>query len=214
MVLQRKYGGGDVNIPPPVALIEMLKLVEDHELAHCRDIMARAQREARQLLHEAHAAARERMRRHVQELKHLRDTGHGRAEAEVATAHRQQQQRRDRALLDAGWARMRAALAARWHEPVARRRWVENLAQQALARLPRGRWSVTCPAEWERAERAALAKLLESKLGAEPEWIEDRNIAAGLRFCVGGACLDGTFEGLLADRAAVEAMLLAELHER
>lgn len=195
-------------------LVEMLKLVEDHELARCREIMARAQREARQQLREAHAAARLRMYRHAQELKHLRNRERGRAEAELATARRQHRQRGDLALLDAGWAKLRKALMARWQVPAERRRWVENLARQALARLPRGPWAVACPAAWDRAEREALAKQLASVLGAAPEWIEDRNVAVGLRFCVGGACLDGTLDGLLADRAAVEATMLAELREQ
>ncbi len=201
------------NTSQATALIEMLKLVEDHELARCREIMARAQREARQLLHEAHAAARLRMRRHAQELKHLRNRERSRAQAELATARRQHRQRGDRALLDAGWAQLRQALAARWQAPAARRRWIDNLVRAALARLPRGPWTVTCSAAWDRAEREALAKQLTSALGAAPAWIEDRNVAAGLRFCVVGACLDGTLDGLLADRAAVEAMLLAELRE-
>ncbi len=202
------------SVPQAATLVEMLKLVEDHELARCREIMARAQREARQLLREAHAAARERMHRHAQELKYLRNRERGRAQAELATAHRQHRQRGDRALLDSGWAQLRQALAARWQEPAARRRWVESLTRQALARLPRGSWTVICPATWDRTEREAPTKQLASVLGTAPAWIEDRNVAAGLRFCAGGACLDGTLAGMLADRAAVEAMLLAELRER
>ncbi len=202
------------NTSQATALIEMLKLVEDHELARCREVMARAQREARQLLREAHAAARERMHRHAQELKYLRNRERGRAQAELATAHRQHRQRGDRALLDAGWTQLRQALVARWQAPAARRRWIDNLARAALARLPRGSWTVTCPATWDRTEREALAKQIASALGTAPAWFEDRSVAAGLQFCVGGACLDGTLDGLLADRAAVEAMLLAELRER
>lgn len=202
-----------MSVSQATALVEMLKLVEDHELARCREIMARAQHEARQLLRAAHAEARQRMRRHAQELKQRRDRERSRAEAELATARRQHRQRGDRALLDAGWAQLRQALAARWQAPTARRRWIENLARQALARLPRGSWTVSHPAAWDRTEREALAKQLASVLGAAPAWTGDRDIAAGLRFCVGGACLDGTLDGLFADRAAVEAMLLAGLRE-
>ena len=194
-----------------VALAEMLKLVENHERARCREVTAQAQHEARRLLREAHAGARRRMHRHVQELKHFRDREQTRAQAEVATARRQHRQRCDRALLEAGRVQLRASLLARWQETGARRRWVENLVRQAFARLPRGRWTIAHPAGWDKAERDALTQPPARAPGAAPEWIEDRQIAAGLRFHVGGACLDGTLDGLLADRTAVEALLLAEI---
>jgi hypothetical protein len=196
-----------VSTGQAAALAEMLRLVEDHERARCREIAAQAQNDVRDLLREAHAAARLRMHRHVQDLKHFRDRETARARAELETAHRRHRQRCDRVLLEAGWALLRPVLAARWREPAARRRWVERLAREALARLPRGDWTVVCPADWDRAERAALAQ----ELGTAPTWQETPDVSAGLRFCAGGACLDGTLEGLLADRAAIEAMLLAEI---
>jgi len=202
-----------MSLEQEAALAEMLRLVESDAQARCREIAARAQREAHSLRRVAHAGARERMRRHVQELKALRDRETGRARAALATAHRQQQQRGDRTLLETGWALLRAALARRWQEPAGRRRWIDYLTQRALARLPRGQWTLVCPAGWDRAEREALGKPLTTALGMTPEWKEDRGITAGLRLCAGGACLDGTLDGLLVDRAAVEALLLAELGE-
>lgn len=194
-----------------VALAEMLKLVESHELARCRELMAGAHEKIGTLLGTAHQSARRRMHRHVQELKHYRDREIARVQAELATARRQQRQRRDGALLEAGWARLSAALLARWQETGTRQRWVDNLARQAFARLPHARWQAAHPANWPAVERAVLAEALTRALGAAPELIEDRNIAAGLQFRAGGACLDGTLEGLLVDRAVIEATLLAEL---
>ena len=184
----------------------MLKLVENHERARCRSHGAGATRGAG-LLREAHAGAR-RACTGTQELKHFRDREQTRAQAEVATARRQHRQRCDRALLEAGRCVARVLLA-RWQE-MGHARWVETWCARRCAAAAR-RWTSAHPAGWDKAERDGWTERPARAPGAAPEWIEDRQIAAGLRFHVGGACLDGTLDGLLADRTAVEALLLAEI---
>ncbi|OGI47777.1 MAG: hypothetical protein A2151_01135 [Candidatus Muproteobacteria bacterium RBG_16_65_34] len=193
------------------ALTEMLALVERHGQERCREITTRARQEAQTILRAAHRAVRERTHRQLQELRHHRDRETARAQAELATARRGHQQRCDYVLIDSGGALLRAALLARWRDADARRRWANGLLNQARALLPRGPWRIAHPADWPAAERAVLAGLLTRELGAAPEFSEDRDVTAGLRLCTGGACLDGTIEALLADRRAVEALLLAEI---
>lgn len=193
------------------ALKEMLELVGRHGRQRCDEITTRARQEAQTILHAAHRAVRERTHRQLQELRHHRDRETARAQAELATARRGHQQRCDRILVESGGALLHAALRARWQDAGARRRWVEGLLNQARALLPRGPWRIAHPGDWPATERAALAELLTRELGAAPELGADRNVTGGLRLCAGGACLDGTIEALLADRRAVEAMLLAEI---
>lgn len=194
-----------------VALREMLKLLEEHELFHCKERITRAQHEARVIVREAHRSARSRMHRNIAELRRRTEREIALAEAELNTAVRRHRQRREQALIAAGWEPLTAALARRWRNPAARSRWTASLVERALATLPRGPWRVAHPPGWPEAERKGLIAALQEKLGDAPALVGDETVTAGLRLCAQGTCLDGTLEGMLADRTAIEAMLLAAL---
>lgn len=190
---------------------ELLRLVSEHERRRCAEITAAAEAQAAAVVREAHRNARARMRENVSTLKQERQRSLALADAELDTVRRQHQQRCDYALLESAWEPLRAALAARWRDSAARRRWVAAFVRHALARLPHVAWRIEHPADWPGAERAALAASLGSALGMAPQFAVAGDIAAGLRVQAGAALLDGTLEGLLADRRAVEALLLAEI---
>jgi hypothetical protein len=193
------------------ALEEMLKLVAEHERQECDTVAAQAAREAQELTQRAHRAARRRMHENVVEIRQLMRREQNQARAALETAKRQHQQRCDFALLESGAPRLRAALAGRWQNAATRRRWCESLIEQARAALPSGEWIVHHPADLGDAERELLARELRALNGAPAQFAPDGKLSAGLRLCAAGACLDGTLEGLLVDRATVQARLLAKL---
>lgn len=189
----------------------LLKLVADDEQRRCREILARAEAAAQTTLREAQRAARARVRENVQTLKQERRQALALATAGLDTARRQHQQRSDQALLEAAWEPLQAALAARWRDAAARSRWVDGLVRRALTRLPRGLWRVEHPPDWPVVERSRFVAVLNAALGQEPQLQVAADITAGLRVHAGSAQLDGTLGGLLSDRRAIEALLLAEI---
>lgn len=194
------------------ALAEMLKLVADTSRHECEAVLATAGQEARELLGAAHRAARRRMHDNVLEIRQVMRRELDQAQAALETARRQHQQRCDFTLLDASWPLLREALARRWQDTAARQVWVESLVRQARRALPAAAWQVHHPAGWSDAERAQLAAQL-SAAGITGRFAVDGMASAGLRVCADGACLDGTAEGILADRDAIQARMLAKLSE-
>jgi hypothetical protein len=196
-----------------VALVEMLKLVEEQELGRCREAMTRAHAQAQVMRRDAQRAARARMHAHVQALKQERRRALALASAELDTAHRQYRNRCDYALIEAGLKQLDTALADRWQDTVARQQWVEGVVRNALACLPRERWEISYPPGWPESAQRELDARLARELGAAPVFRAEPGIRAGLRVRAGTALLDGTLEGLLADRTPIEALMLAELTE-
>ena len=92
-----------------------------------------------------------------------------------------------------------------------RRRWVGQCVRQALGSLPAGPWTLRHAAGWPAIEQQAVREELTRALGVEPQLRSDSIIEAGLVIDSGGACLDGSLRGLLADRHRLEARLLALL---
>ena len=112
-------------------------------------------------------------------------------------------------MLEAAWPRLAPAIERRWDEAPSRARWIG--AQVALARRRRAAppWTLRHPPGDGVAAnvRAALARagLAGVVLQADPA------LRAGLVIEADAATLDSTPAALLADRAAVEAELLARL---
>ena len=91
--------------------------------------------------------------------------------------------------------------------PASRERWVEYVVSLARTRLPHGAWRIVHAPDWPAHERAALA----AKLGASPACTADGAHRAGLAIACSSNVIDGTLEGLLADRDEIGAQLLLEL---
>jgi hypothetical protein len=196
------------------ALERMLALVEERSRAECEAVLTKAQDEARQIVAESHRNARSRVHASLSEARALMEKRMSQAEAALETARRQNRQSRDQALIAAAWPLLNPALEKRWRDDRARHLWIESLIKQALAVLPRTQWEIACPQDYELAEREALAAQVNQAIDAMPAFVEAADIIAGLRITAGDALLDGTIEGLLADRAAIESRLLAEVEKQ
>ena len=133
------------------------------------------------------------------------------AEAELKTVRRSREQKITLRLLEEGRRQLEDALRERWADTALRAVWVHSLVEQGMASLPSKAWHIDHPSTWPESEAAALAAELEQRLGETPRLTPQADIEAGLRIAGGGASLDGTLRGLLANRRAIDARLLARL---
>ena len=187
----------------------LLKLVEDWREQECRRILAEAEARAaevrsrafareRKALHERVIAERSRARALIQA-----------ARAERATRERRRSEHGDALVIAAAWPRLRERLQACWQQAGTRADWVAAALEQALARLPRRDWLVRHPPGWAEDERLRLVQQIERRAGHGAALEADADVVAGLVIAGSGAVLDMSLDGLLLDRARVDARLLA-----
>ncbi|MGZ5187539.1 MAG: hypothetical protein ACXWCO_20805 [Caldimonas sp.] len=190
---------------PLRALLELVQSDRDRQRS---EILGEAESRAATLQAQAHAEARARMVRAFQEQRSRRREGIAAAEARLATQRRLHEQQRTAALLRHAWEQLPNELRALWQEPDARASWVRRVLASARERLPPGPWRIVHAADWEATQHEAFADGTEHRFEADPA------IAAGLKVVADGNVIDGTLEGLLADRADFETRLLRALEER
>ena len=189
----------------------LLKLVDDERDEACRRILGEAERVAGETLRQVHRKEREHLRRRVNEERSRIQSRIQAVEAERVTRERQQQALRSADILAQAWPLVRAGLLDRWRDSAGRQRWVARSLRDAGRALPPGPWTVRHPVGWPAAEQQAVREALARELGVEPHLRTEPDIAAGLVIDSGGAVLDASLEGLLADRPRLEARLLAIL---
>jgi hypothetical protein len=194
-------------------LLNLLQVVERNRDERCRVLLDEAHAQARQLLQQAHHAARERLHRKVLVSREEARQQLASAQAQRQTRLRLQRHRADEMLLARAWAPLGEQLLRRWQQQHSRLLWVDSTVEQARSMLLERHWKIEHPADWPEPERAALARRLQSDLGAPPVFVLQTQIAAGLRICAGPTCIDATRDGLLRARTRIEAMMLATLNE-
>jgi hypothetical protein len=194
-------------------LLNLLQVVERNRDERCRVLLDEAHAQARQLLQQAHHAARERLHRKVLVSREEARQQLASAHAQRQTHLRLQRHRADEMLLARAWVPLGEQLLRRWQQQHSRLLWVDSTVEQARSMLLERHWKIEHPADWPEPERAALARRLQSDLGAPPVFVLQTQIAAGLRICAGPTCIDATRDGLLRARTRIEAMMLATLNE-
>lgn len=190
----------------------LLALVEQHRTERCTELLSQAEQRRHTLLADAYGEARARMHEAILAERRRGQDKLDATRAQLATRARAAQHRTALLLLQRGWELLGQAMLQRWKSAPQRQCWVDTLLHQALQLLPRCAWVIEHPPGWNPAECTALQEALQTHCGGTLQWRADDQIDAGLRICAEGACLDGTLEGLLADRSAIEAQLLAQLH--
>jgi hypothetical protein len=156
----------------------LFNVVAEYRERECRTIIERAQYEAARVEAHAHAEARRRVHEAVVEERQRAAAALRAAQAEHQTERRSHQHRRDLALLDLAWPRLRTALERRWADPAARERWVDGLVSEGLRRVPGGPWTVNHPPTWPAVERDAVSEHLTAATGQAPEVVADAEIGA------------------------------------
>ena len=192
----------------------LLAVLEEHRSSECARLQAEADKEASELLRDARSQARQRVHRAVVRERERAAMRIRAAQAELNTRRREHQQRLGWALLRVARGQLEQALVERWGQLDARRAWVEATLGRALARLPAGSWTVRHPADWPEAERSAFLEDLASR-GEDIAvgFLPDQAIRAGIIISSASTSLDASVRGLLSDRQATEAELLARLAE-
>jgi len=184
----------------------LLDIVESDRSRVCERILAEARARADALRAQAYAAARARMREVFDEQRRRRRERIAAAQARLATARRLHEQQRVAAWLRLASEELPLELLALWRRDDARAAWARGVLAAAQERLPPRRWHIAHAPDWRHDERDRIVRELvgDNTPCCEP----DAGIAAGLRVACAGIVLDGTLEGLLSDRADVEARLL------
>lgn len=200
----------ETSAPPAAPPEPLLREIERQTTDEIRTIEEAAEREGWAIVAQAHADARRRMHDAIEELRRERARGVARARARLETDALMRAQQRAAEAIRQAWPFLIEALDARWKDATARLAWAEELARHARDRLMPGRCTVQHPAGWGADEQ----RRFRESLGAGRDVVDfviDCEIGAGLRIRAGQATLDATPQGLLADRAAIEALLLAEI---
>jgi hypothetical protein len=191
----------------------LLELVESDRSKQCAAILAEARARAATLAAAARAESRARMREAFAEQRRRAHDCVAAARAKLGTRRRLHDQQRATVLLDMGWQRLPDALRARWRDEAMRRAWIDAVVAAATRVLPHVSWRIAHDPGWPPDEQRAVADRVASELGAEPSFVADARIVAGLRVAAGGNVVDGTLGGLLADRAEVGAKLMRQLEQ-
>jgi hypothetical protein len=195
-------------------LQHLLAVVEQRRRERCREVLEQAREQARQLISQAYRDERQRMHRELNELRHKLRQQMVSLAAQRQTRKRQRRQQADEELLARSWQSLAEALLQCWGDASMRQRWVEDVVEQAAAVFVDPHWVIEHPSDWPAQERSALQRVLAKRLTKAPRFEDRSGLTAGLRIVAGGACVDGSVEGLLRERSAIEAELLAKINER
>lgn len=186
------------------ALLELIAADRDRQ---CEATLDDAHQRAASLLAEARATARKRLREAFASERAHAEERLAAARARLQTARRMHEQKRSALLLARAWRLLPEELMRRWGDETARLAWVRHIVEAGREVLPPGDWRIEHAPRWPSAEQGSLAQ----ELGFRPEFFADPAIRAGLRIRTHGNVLDGTLDGLLADRAEIGAQLLNHL---
>ena len=191
----------------------LLAVVETDRQRRCDAILGEARAQARAIVAAAHVEARGRMRNTFAEERRQLVARVAAARARLATRERALAQRRAADMLAAGWQELIAALCERWRDLRGREAWVAGVMAEARKALPQGRWHIVHAPGLTDGEQGALSAALATTAGAAPQFVVAESVRAGLRVSAGGNVLDGTLDGLTADRADIGARLLGFLED-
>ena len=191
----------------------LLDFVEAHRAMRCKELLSAAEARAQAIRNEARREARMRLRAALAQERERAAREIALAQAQLNTRRRQHRQREANVLLREAANRLPDELARRWLDPQARARWAGAMLAHAAALLTDGGWEIRHPSDWPATEREGAARALASPPRGALRFTADPAIRAGLQIHAGHNVVDGSIAGLLADRAAIEARLLARLEE-
>lgn len=188
-----------------VAEIDRLAAERVHALeAAARDDVADIRRRAR-------VKARRQQRRAIARMRVRQRERIALERAALETEARRRESAGALAALAAAWPMLIDAIAGRWRDALARRCWIEAAIARAASCLRSRAWRIRHAPTWNDDDRAVLERALRAH-GIEPVAIDgDATLDAGLVVEADGASLDATPAALLADRAGIEAALLAAI---
>lgn len=186
----------------------LLDLVEADRACQIERIVADAKGRAAALRAQARADSRQRMRQAFAEQRALQREQVAAAQARLATKRRLHEQQRTAATLRLAWDRFPGELLCLWRDATTRRCWVSKVLESARPLMQGGAWHIAHAIDWPVAEQLAAVQALQCDADAAPAFEPDARISAGLKIVAAGNVIDGTLDGLLADRSELESRLL------
>lgn len=207
-----------MNVASPIVRAQaeaLLRRVAADRDARIQETRRAGEHAVRELLRQARRDARARVRAAIAEERQLHERALADRRAALDTEDRQRVQALLGGLVARAWARLPAALAARWAEPDGAAEWCRAAGAQARAVLPGDtdlfvELDATSDASQQARVLASLAQAGLGRAGVAPV----AGLGAGLRLRAGVACVDASVAGLLAPREQVEAALLADIEAR
>ena len=203
----------DGNMPGSILEAQvqrLLAIVEDYRQSQSESLLEQARQDARAILRQARQEARHRLREAIQDTRRHIQEGLSAARAKQHTAMMQQRHRVDLDFLECGWGLLAEKLQARWDAPGSRWAWIVRIRADAMRTVPGRDWLIEHPDGWTEAEQARFRAELNDGSDRQVQFRCRDDLSAGLRIVTEGAVVDGSLQGLLADRPSIEALLLAK----
>ena len=193
----------------------LLNVVHEYQDRQCEKILTQAQQETQQIIRQAYGDARLRLHQYILESREGMQREIVTAKAKSHTIRKQIQHKADRLYLKQTWDMLEDKLITRWQNKEQRQRWVQKILVVALQVLPSQDWLVEHPDCWSEEEKhnlinQALQKYSKKSSGIAVNFAVSSDIIAGIRICAHGATVDGTLQGLLANRSRIESEFLAQ----
>jgi len=191
----------------------LLGIVVENREKRCEELRESAYQEAREIIKQAHARSRARLRRHIDALREKYRVRVSSAHAHNQTLLRQQHQKTDRAILDIAWPLLREAMLALWKDPDSRRKWLNAAMASATARLREHDSRIEHPLIMSEEELTWIKQHFHQNTGKNPDLVGCDNLEAGIRIISDGTVIDASLEGLLKQKTSIEATMIARVKQ-
>ena len=100
-----------------------------------------------------------------------------------------------------------------WQQPKQRQEWVSKIVLNAIKMVPGKDWLVEHPQDWGKGEQKQLRSQVNDEYTGQLKFANVTEITAGIRIVTVGAIIDGSLQGLMADRTGIESIFLAQCRE-
>ncbi len=195
--------------PDAETLEHLLGVVVENREKRCQQVRDQAHQQAAEIIAQAYKRSRGRLHRHIVALREKSRDRVASARARNQTLLRQQHHKEERAILDVAWPMLRSTMQALWETPETRYRWIEAAVANAEQLLIQGGWHIEHPADFDREDRDRLEQMLDPD--TNPGFSTSDDIEAGIRITVNGTVIDATLAGLLKQKIAIEARMIARI---
>jgi len=192
----------------------LLDVVSQYEKEQCQSIIEQASEQAQKIVKEAYKNARQRTIRSFEEMRSKSFQDLKIAEASLQTQARLARHKLDEAFLEKAWEQLRESLCNLWKEPGFKENWIAELIHQSSSALISRDWTVDYSSSFSGDDLRWLKSSFDSIDLDSISFSPQPDIDAGIRICAGGACIDGTIEGVLTQRGRIEEVFLASIYSK
>ena len=194
-------------------LEHLLGIVVESREKRRQQVRDDAQQQAKEITRLAYTKGRTRMHHHIDALREKYRVRVTAATARNQTLLRRQHQKEDRATLDVAWPLLREAMLVLWKDPDSRRNWLEAAIASASSSLKQQDWHIEHPQDLSEADVKWIKHTHIHGKGREGKLVASADIDAGIRIILNGTVVDATLDGLLKQKTAIEAILIARIKQ-